>query len=150
GVAPYTNKITDNYMGAISDPSKFGLHLENVNISAGTGGLLIQHNTIVGPHGQTAGVYICHDAGDVGNITTDNNLFDGAPQIVTYQGSTGKSPGVLISRPGNMRFTNNKLKIGNAGFGFLGIVTNPHPRDPRLISTGNIRYPSRTPIPGLY
>src|SRR5690348_15797960 len=86
GIAPYENQITENYVGRISDPSHFGLHLENVNISAGTGGLLIERNTIVGPIGQTAGVYICHDAGDVGNITTNDNVFDVAPQIVTYQG----------------------------------------------------------------
>jgi hypothetical protein len=150
GTLPYINVVQDCYMGLISDPSNYGLHLENVNVSAGTGGLLVSHNTIIGPAGQTAAIYICHDFGNVGNVTCDNNLIGGFPQIVTYQGDTGQAGGVLIAAAGNMKFTNNKLMTGNPNFGKIALVVDPRPGDRRLICTGNVSYPSLSPIARLY
>jgi hypothetical protein len=145
GTAPYVNIVADNYVEAPSDPSNYGGHLEVINISDGVGGLLLQGNHFTGPIGQTATIYICHDFGNVANITIDNNLLDGKPQNTIYGGDTGMANGVLI---GNIKITNNKFantNRQNPG----GYVIEPGLPDSRVTASGNVYYPSLTPIPGM-
>lgn len=142
---PSNNHIIDCYMEANSDPSNLGLHLEQVNVSSGTGGLTISGNATDGPTGQTASYYICHDAGDVGNIVINNNLLGGKPQNTIYAGDTGAAGGVLT---GGMVVTNNKFQ-NTGGQNPGGLVIDPTPPDSRITASGNVYYPSLTPVPGL-
>ena len=145
GNAPYGNVIAECYMEVNSDPSNLGLHLEQVNVSSGTGGLLIQNNHITGPTRQTATIYICHDSGNVGNITIDNNLLDGKPQNTIYAGNTGQAQGVLISAAGNVKVTNNKFATTN-GQNPGGLLIDPGSGDARLLVSGNVSYPALSPL----
>jgi hypothetical protein len=148
GTKPYGNQVVDNYTEIMGGEAAFGWHLEQINVSSGTGGLLIAGNHFTGPTGQTATIYLCHDSGDVGKIAIDNNLLDGLPQNTIYAGDTGATPGVLISTAGNIEITNNKFADGS-GQNPGGLVITPAPGDPRLVVSGNVRYPSLTPIPGM-
>jgi hypothetical protein len=147
GTQPYGNQVYFCYFEANSDPSALGLHLEQVNVSAGTGGLLIRRSHITGPSGQTASIYISHDFGDVGNITIDDNLLDGLPQNTIYAGDTGAAGGVLIAAAGNMQVISNKFDF-RAGQNPGNLVIDPAPGDTRLVASGNVSWPALAPIPG--
>jgi len=148
GIQPYGNVVYFNYFEACSDPSGFGVHLEDMNVSAGTGGLLVQQNHMTGPNGQTATIYISHDFGDVGNIIMTNNLLDGLPQNTIYAGDTGEPNGVLIAAAGNTQITGNKF-ANTGGQNPGGYVIDPVPGDSRLLVTGNVYWPSLLPVPGM-
>lgn len=145
GTIPYGSQVTGCYFEANSDPSGLGLHLEQVNVSDGTGGLLIRRNHITGPSGQTASIYMSHDFGDVGNVTIDDNLLDGFPQNTIYAGDTGAAGGVLT---GGIVVSNNKFDL-RGGQNPGGLVIDPAPPDGRLIAAGNVSWPSLAPISGL-
>lgn len=152
GTEPYTNVIADNYAEVQTDPMDLELHLEQINVSEGTGGLLINHNHLIGPTGQTATIYICHDFGDIGNITIDDNLLAGYPQVTIYGGDTGHAEGgVLINTPNNIKITNNKLDNRNGqNPATYGLFIAPDPRtDSRATATGNVWYPSMEAIDGF-
>jgi hypothetical protein len=145
GAAPYGNTVTGNYVHDVTDGGPIGFHVEIINVSSGTGGLLISGNHFTGPTGQTATIYICHDSGNVGNITIDGNLIDGKPQNTIYAGDTGQAPGVLT---GNVKITNNLFANSN-GQNPGGLVIAPVPGDSRITVTGNQFYPSLAQIPGM-
>jgi len=144
GNLPYENVVADNYVHDVSDGGPtIGFHVEIINVSSGTGGLLIQHNHFTGPTGQTATIYICHDSGNVGNITIDNNWLDGNPQNIIYPGDTGI--GSQTQYKGNIDIINNKIDRSNHG----GLIASSAPIMYPLATdawTGNVWYPDMTPI----
>jgi hypothetical protein len=78
--------IRDSY--AITNGVVPGSHYEPIYYGGGSGRLLVDHDTLVNPQGQTADVYGGNDYGDETGLTITDNLLDGGGWMI-YGGAIG-------------------------------------------------------------
>jgi hypothetical protein len=90
GAATVTNSyVTTNATLEISGPKGSEPdHYEDVYDGGGGGPLILEHNTMLNPHNQTAAVFASTDFGDQGEITITENLLAGGDEVL-YLGTSG-------------------------------------------------------------
>ena len=69
-------------------------HYEDIYDGGGAGPLIVDHNTMLNPHQQTAVVFASVDFGDQTTITVTNNLMAGGDYVL-YGGGSGSGGSVL-------------------------------------------------------
>lgn len=87
-------------------------HYDGVQMDGGSGvkNIIIRHNNIVNPHGQTSAIMIDNYFGPIDNVLVENNrLIGGAYTIFT----DGRFNSNILS---NIRFVNNRLGKGQWGY----------------------------------
>lgn len=100
-------------------------HYDGIQIDGGQSDVVIRHNTVINPHGQTAAVMIDNYFGPVSNVlVTDNLLVGGGYTVYSDAQFTGGS----LS---NIQITNNHI-----GGGYYGDL-NANKSSP--VYTGNVR-----------
>jgi hypothetical protein len=90
GIQVYAGKLLDNYIHDLVANVTYGDHVNGINISGGTTPLLMQHNTILNPHGQTDCIALFQDNAPpaIANKTINNNLLAGGGYCI-YGGQSG-------------------------------------------------------------
>ena len=91
---------------------------------------LIQHNTLINEHNQTASVFLQNYFGAVNNVTVNNNILVGGDYTVYMDASGDGGPGTGTPVT-NVSFTNNHMGTGIYGYTDFIHWTNP-------VYTGNI------------
>jgi hypothetical protein len=81
-----------------------GEHYEDIYYGGGGGPLIVDHNTMLNPQGQTAVVFASVDFGDQTTLTITNNLMAGGGYVI-YGGASGSGGKVL----GPVRITGNRF-----------------------------------------
>ncbi len=100
--------IKDNY---IHDLRASGApHYDGIQIDGNISDVVISHNTVINPHGQTSAVMIDNYFGPIANIQVDNNRLIGGGYTVYSDGQFRQDP---IS---SVAFINNRLGKGHWGY----------------------------------
>jgi hypothetical protein len=142
-----TGVMHDNYIHDI-DINNPGSHLNGVASSSGGTGLDIEHNTVIGPDGQTDSVALFCDSGTQKNATINNNLLDGGNYTI-YGGGSGATCTASNNQTTNIRITNNR--IGQSFFpsgGYYGWLANFASSNPGNVLAGNVWDATGLPAPG--
>jgi hypothetical protein len=94
-------------------------HYEDIYDGGGGGPLVVNHNTMLNPHQQTAVVFASVDFGDQTTLTITDNLMAGGDYVL-YGGGSGSGGSVIgpVTVTGN-RFSRVYYELG----GSLGIAT---------------------------
>ncbi len=71
-------------------------HYEDIYYGGGAGPLIVNHNTMLNPQGQTAIVFASVDFGDQTTLTITNNLMAGGGYMI-YGGASGSGGKVVGS-----------------------------------------------------
>jgi hypothetical protein len=93
-------------------------HYEDLYYGGGAGSLVVNHNTMLNPQGQTAVVFLSVDFGDQTAVAITNNLVAGGGYMV-YGGRSGNGGSVIgpVTVTGN-RFSQRYYRNG----GFYGVA----------------------------
>jgi hypothetical protein len=99
-------------------------HLNGIASSNGGTQLNVEHNTIIGPNGQTDAIALFCDSGQQANALITNNLLDGGNYTI-YGGDSGaECTGAPTS---NIQITNNRIgttfATSGGAFGWLSRFT---------------------------
>ena len=71
-----------------------GEHYEDIYYGGGEGALVVEHDTMLNPHNQTATVFASVDFGNQTTLTIDDNLLAGGDYVI-YGGGSGSGGKVL-------------------------------------------------------
>jgi hypothetical protein len=93
-------------------------HYEDIYYGGGAGPLIVNHNTMLNPEGQTAVVFASVDFGDQTTLTITNNLMAGGGYMI-YGGGSGSGGSVVgpVTITGN-RFSRKYYPQG----GYYGVA----------------------------
>jgi hypothetical protein len=83
-------------------------HYEGIYYGGGGGPLVVEHDTIIDPHDQTAAIFVSHDFGDVTTLTIKNNILEGGDYVI-YGGGSGNEGRVV----GPVTVTGNRFSTRN-------------------------------------
>jgi hypothetical protein len=91
-------------------------HYEGIYYGGGAGPLVVEHDTIIDPHDQTAAIFVSHDFGDVTTLTITNNVLEGGDYVI-YGGGSGSAGSVVgpVTVTGNRFSTKNYSEGGQYG-----------------------------------
>jgi len=93
-------------------------HYEDIYYGGGAGPLIVDHNTLLNPHKQTAAVFASVDFGDQTTLTLTNNLMAGGDYVL-YGGGSGSGGSVL----GPVTVSDNRFSpLYYKGGGSLGVA----------------------------
>jgi hypothetical protein len=103
-------KLTNSYVDANASINED--HYEDIYDGGGGGPLIVEHNTMLNPHDQTAVVFASVDFGDQTTITIANNIMAGGDYVL-YGGGSGGGGNVLgpVTVSGN-RFSRKYFTTG--------------------------------------
>ena len=139
GVQVYQGIIQGNYIHRLG--RAFTDHVNGLTTNGDTHRLLIRHNTIFNPYGQTDAIGLFQDFGVVANVTIEDNLLAGGGySIYGGEGSKGQASNIVIIQN---RISTKFFRLG----GQWGPVAyfNPHARGDAW--SGNIWDDTGRPIP---
>jgi hypothetical protein len=124
--------IQDNYIHDLQS-NWSGPHYDGIATDGGVSNIIIRHNTVINPHGQTSALMLSNYFGSVSNVVVDNNWLEGGGYTVY---SDGQFKGGTIS---GVSFTNNYLVEGEYGYSSI--------RNNTPVWQGNIEYTGQVPGP---
>jgi hypothetical protein len=106
--------LTNSYVTADAEIDKD--HYEGIYYGGGAGPLVVEHDTIIDPHEQTAAIFVSHDFGDVTTLTITNNILEGGDYVI-YGGGSGSAGSVVgpVTVTGNRFSTKNYPKGAEYG-----------------------------------
>jgi hypothetical protein len=112
GPGEWSNNFVDQTGAEIPEE-----HYEDIYYGGGEGPLIVNHNTMLNPQGQTAVVFASVDFGDQTTLTITNNLMAGGGYMI-YGGGSGSGGKVLgpVTVTGN-RFSRKYYPEG----GYYGV-----------------------------
>ena len=93
-------------------------HYEGIYYGGGAGPLVVEHDTIIDPHDQTAAIFVSHDFGNVTTLTITDNVLEGGDYVI-YGGGSGSDGSVVgpVTVTGNRFSTRNYPEAGQYGPG---------------------------------
>ncbi len=95
-----------------------GEHYEDIYYGGGAGPLIVNHNTVLNPQGQTAVVFASVDFGDLPQLTITGNLMAGGGYVI-YGGGSGSGGSVT----GPITVTGNRFsRIYYPDGGYYGLA----------------------------
>ena len=103
--------LTNDYVSAdamINEGQSDVDHYEGIYYGGGAGPLVVEHDTIIDPHDQTAAIFVSHDFGNVTTLTIADNILEGGDYVI-YGGGSG-SEGSLV---GPVTVTGNRFATKN-------------------------------------
>jgi hypothetical protein len=113
--------LTNDYVTANAsiDPGGNEDHYEGIYYGGGGGPMVVEHDTILNPHAQTAAIFVSHDFGNVTVLTITNNILEGGDYAI-YGGGSGSSGTVVgpVTVTGNRFATADFPKSGEYGPGY--------------------------------
>jgi hypothetical protein len=140
GIQVYAGNLLDNYIHDLVDNVTYGDHVNGVNVSSGTTTMLIQHNTVLNPNGQTDCIALFQDNAPpaIANKTITNNLLAGGGYCI-YGGQSGTEYAGLPAT--DIVVTNNKIStMYYANGGAFGPATAFSPGNSGNKWSGNVWY----------
>ena len=140
GIQVYAGQLLDNYIHDLVANATYGDHVNGINVSGGTSPLLMQHNTILNPIGQTDCIALFQDNSPpaIANKTINNNMLAGGGYCI-YGGQSGSQYAGLPAT--NIVISNNQVStMYFANGGAYGPVVYFVPGNSGNSWSGNVWY----------
>ena len=146
GIQVCSGLVQDCYIHDPCDPTPYGFHLNGITSGGGNGlgtPLIVRHNTILNPYGQTDAVGLFQDTSSQANVTIDGNLLAGGDYAIyggwNNTGTYGATSGIVV--------TNNRISQAYyATGGVFGSHTAFNASGSGNVWSGNVYHDTNAPI----